>query len=654
MDFFASQDRARRNTKLLVFYFLMSIVGIIFVLWGLACLGLAYSDERPVFDWRPDILAVVTIFTLVVVLIGSWYKTLQLRAGGEYVARMLGGRPVLHATTDLAERRLLNVVEEMALAAGIPAPPVFVLDDEESINAFAAGFTPADAVIGVNRGTLMYLNRDELQGVIAHEFSHIINGDMRLNLRLIGLLHGILLISVIGYYLMRAAGRLGRGSSRKRGEGGMYLFLVGLALWLVGSIGVFFARLIKAAISRQREYLADAAAVQFTRYPDGIAGALKKIGGLLIGSRVRHPAAEEASHMFFSSAFDTWLSGLLATHPPLRERIRRIDPSFDGKFPRVEPLVEAPKVAAEVRRPGRRPAARGAVPLTPVAKDRFRLEATAALASIGQLSAAAREYATELLEKFPAAVRQAAEEPFSARTVVFGLLLERDEAVRAQQLEIVRRREGEPTVAATLKLRAELSALPAEWRLPLLHLVQGTLRHMSREQYLTFRGTVEELIQTDQKITVLEFIIHRILISHLDRHFFAPPPLRPTYHSVRAVEDAAVVLLSLVAHAGRTEPQEAEAGYRAGTVAAGLDAAAPLLPLQECSLARVQEALDKLRLAIPAVKKRILSGIFVVAAKDALLTVAEAELMRAIAESLDCPMPPLFAGALPPHEQTHS
>src|SRR6185503_5521388 len=289
-------------------------------------------------------------------VVGSLYKIAALRSGGQAVGRLLGGRPLQPNTRDFKERRLLNVVEEMALASGLAVPTVYVLDQEKGINAFAAGFGPGDTVIGVTRGCLDLLSRDELQGVIGHEFSHALNGDMRLNLRLMGLLHGILVIAMIGYWILRTSGgsssSSSSGSSSKKSSGNQLAFL-GLAFMVIGGIGVFFGRLIKSAVSRQREFLGDAAAVQFTRNPSSIAGALKKIGGLAAGSRIVNSHAEEASHLFFGNGmgkgFSVKLDDMLATHPPLADRIKRIEPDFDGKLPAVDAgaVSQAQQLAAK-------------------------------------------------------------------------------------------------------------------------------------------------------------------------------------------------------------------------------------------------------------------------------------------------------------------
>ena len=304
---------------------------------------------RPRSDfWDPGLLAAVALGTTVVIALGSLYKVSELASGGEVVAHMMGGRLVDPQTTDLAERRLLNVVEEMSLASGVPVPPVYVMDNEPSINAFAAGFRPTDAVVAVSRGCLQYLTREELQGVLGHEFSHVLNGDMRLNLRLIGLVYGILVLSIIGYFVMRSAGWAGsvaRIPTIAAATIAPPIFFIGLALYILGYLGVLLGNIIKAAISRQREFLADASSVQFTRNPSGLAGALKKIGGLAEGSRINDPHAHEISHMFFGDAFAGSIFNLFATHPPLEERIRLLDPNFDGSYAAVEALPDADDAA---------------------------------------------------------------------------------------------------------------------------------------------------------------------------------------------------------------------------------------------------------------------------------------------------------------------
>ncbi len=348
MDFFQSQDAARKKTKFLVVYFVVAVIGIIIAIYSLLFPVLKYGEQKgrqggSVYDTRPiqqlrrpgffqpDWFLMVAAGVSGVILLGSGYKTLLLSCGGDAVARSIGGRRVDPNTGDADERKLINVIEEMAIASGIPVPEVYVMDEEPGINAFAAGKTFSDAAIGVSRGAMKLLNRDELQGVIAHEFSHILNGDMKLNLRLIGVLHGILVLAIIGRVILRSAAYSGRSSRDDRGAGAIFMIL-GLGLLVIGYIGVFFGHLIKSAVSRQREFLADASAVQFTRNPDGIGGALKKIGGLSYGSQLLSAHAEEVSHMTFGNSLPSGFMQSLATHPPLADRIKAIDGNWDGKF----------------------------------------------------------------------------------------------------------------------------------------------------------------------------------------------------------------------------------------------------------------------------------------------------------------------------------
>ncbi|MFQ5844256.1 MAG: M48 family metallopeptidase [Planctomycetota bacterium] len=353
MNFFQHQARAQRNTVRLVVFFLLAVV-LIFCALGLV--GLVAKAAMNTHDpgsrftwWDPELLGWIGAITLAVIAGGTLIRISELRQGGPAGGQPRGGPRVDRSTTDPGRRRLINVVEEMAIASGVSPPLVFVLEHETGINAFAAGYSPHDAAVAVTRGCLDLLNRDQLQGVIAHEFSHIFNGDMRLNIRLIGVLHGILVIGMLGAGAMRAAAYAGRGRSRD-GRGALALLAIGAMVAAVGYVGVFFGRLIKAAVSRQREFLADASAVDFTRNPAGVAGALKRIGGFSGHSRIRSRHAEEMSHMFFSNALSRFylFGSAMATHPPLPERIRRIEPGWDGRFPAVRAAPAAKAKGAPV------------------------------------------------------------------------------------------------------------------------------------------------------------------------------------------------------------------------------------------------------------------------------------------------------------------
>jgi Zn-dependent protease with chaperone function len=655
MDFFEAQDRARRKTALLVFYFVLAVVLMIAALYGAAVFvlgqgqaasaGAAARSGDIAIDWlQPGLLAAVSGIVLLVILAGSGAKFAELRAGGEHVAAQLGGRRLDPNSRDPAERRILNVVEEMAIASGVAVPPVYVLRKEPGINAFAAGFTPDDAVIGINQGTLDYLTRDELQGVIAHEFSHILNGDMRFNLRLIGVLQGILLLSIIGYYALRIGGSVRRSNRDDKGGGAFaVILLLGLAAWIIGSIGLLFGRLIKAAVSRQREYLADASAVQFTRNPAGIAGALKKIGGLSAHSFVRSPEAETASHMFFGSAFKRMAYSPFATHPPLTERIQRIDASFQGAFPRTRPLEQG---RADIAAPSTTPSA----PSTPqmpwdriLPGGRLPLEPALAVAAVGAPGTDDVAWSRHVLQQVPPALQTAARDAFSARALVFALLLDQDDEVRRRQIGLVEKLAGPPTRREVEKLSGPLRDLDPAARLPLVELAQGTLRELSPGQYREFRGAVTALAHADQQISLFEFVLHRLLVKHLDRTFRKSAPTRVRYHKAAAIRDEAALVISTLAHLGRMDAQQTQAVFRQAMRMIRDQGPAELLDRKDCSLAGIDRALDRLAACSPTLKQRLLRAATHCVAADGQVMAGEAELLRVIAGSLDCPMPPIHS-----------
>lgn len=647
MDFFENQEAARRKTSVLVFYFVLAVVGMIAALYFVAIAIFGMRSKNDFELWQPGILLLSATGTILVIALGSTYKSHQLRGGGESIAVLLGGRLLHPSTTDRFERRLLNVVEEMALASGTPVPAVYLLDDEKSINAFAAGHTPGDAVIGINQGTLDTLSRDELQGVIAHEFSHILNGDMRLNLRLVGILHGILMLALIGYYTLRFAGVGTRHRSNGRSNGrqnGGQLILLGIAMLAIGYLGLFFARLIKAAVSRQREYLADASAVQFTRNPAGIAGALKKIGGLAAGSRMTSPEAETASHMFFGNSRGTLLQ-LFSTHPPLVKRIQRIDAGFDGIYPSVQSLTNEPTEGK--KRELKKDAEKS--PLDPLLRtlgaagmgNHFPIDPVVVAATIGAPDTTHVVYAKNLLAQLPDALTQAVHDTFSGRAIVLAMLLDDDPAIRTRQLEIVADTLDEPTRLETIKLRPLVESQGVAARLPLAELVQRTLHGLSPTQYGSFRKTVVELAQADGKIDLFEFSLQRGLIRRLDHHFRRTKPPATVYLAIGALVDEISDLISALTHFGHSDEAAARNAFEQAVVAAGLSKAILQRNRSDCSLKSVAKALDKLAQASPPIKKRVLHAATVGVMTDGQITLVEAELLRTIADSLDCPMPPL-------------
>lgn len=653
VDFFQLQDNARRQTTRLLVMFGLSVIAIIIVLYFVVAIGMAgverehqssthhWSSLPPERSlWQPAVLLWVAGGTLVVVGLGSLYKIAELSAGGEHIALMLGGRLVNPQTSDLAERRLLNIVEEMALASGIPVPPVYVLDSEGSINAFAAGHEPGDAVVAVSAGALRYLNRDELQGVMGHEFSHILNGDMRLNLRLIGIVYGILVLAVIGYYTMRFAGAASSGDSKKSG-GAAGVFMFGLVLTILGYVGVFFGNLIKSAISRQREYLADASSVQFTRNPGGIAGALKKIGGLDDGSRIHDAHANEISHMFFSDAFMGSFFQLFATHPPLADRIKAVEPDFDGRFPEVQPVSLTDEPAKKTS-PSERLKKIPILGSDTVAAGVVGLSAGEMVRKMGRPGTFNYDQAGRIVENIPDVLHAAVHEPLTAQAVVFASLLGREDAsLRTRQLQLLQAKTSPALYQHVEQLAVTVQALPPESRLPLVSLAVPALKMASVQQYETFRQIVDELVSADNHVDLFEYCVRTILFHCLDVHYGLAKPPKIRYRTVNAIAQPASTALSMLAYVGHTTQDAAERAVTAG--AQHLSDDVTLVPIAQCTYKNFELALNELAQSTPGVKQRIIEAVTATVLADAKANVEECELLRAIASTLECPMPPMFA-----------
>jgi Zn-dependent protease with chaperone function len=588
MDFFESQALAHRKTKWLILYFALAVAGIIATLHIIAALALGES----LTDWR--MLGMISGGVIIVVSLGALYRIAELSRGGGVVAQMLGGRQLAPHTTEPREMQLRNVVEEMSLASGVPVPDIYVLDDEAAINAFAAGNTAGDAVVAVTRGALDQLTRDELQGVIAHEFSHILNGDMRLNVRLIGVLTGILLLAILGRILFQLAGNGGSSDSDSR-KSAMAFFAIGAALWLIGSIGVLFAKLIKAAVSRQREFLADASAVQFTRNPDGIAGALYKIGKLT--SKLEAPRADEASHLFFGNGLGDSFSSLFATHPPIDERIRAIDPGFEPSRVRETPPPSE----------------------TPAAKPR----------------AVPGVIAGTLLSALPAFARDAAHETASAVPLIYALLLSNDPATRERQLAaITLNPQDRAELDRDIKRSGEITDAIA-----MMNLCLPALRQLSDTQYTSFRENVRKLIACDGQVDLFEFVLHKALVSHVDHYFTKSRGPAVKYRSlVPLVPDIVTTLSALAWYADET-PEAREAAFQAGVAALMLKPGVfPMQRIDGCDFAALEPALDHLAEADPPTRRTIFNACNQAVRHDGVIQPREAALMRAVSDVLSCPM----------------
>ena len=652
MDFFEAQALAKKRTARLVVLFILAVLGTIVASYGAALLiqtllthqGIIAETGQPQVEllWQPGLFIGIAAVTLAIVCVASFIKWMSFRGGGSVVATSLGGKRINPHTKDFKERQLLNIVEEMAIASGTPVPSTYVLADDASINAFAAGLTTHDAVVAVTQGTLDALNRDELQAVIGHEFSHILNGDMRLNLRLASVLFGILVIGLAGRSMfhavrfMRFSGR--RSSSGKKGGGGGAIILiylaVALAVTIIGYVGYFFGRLIQAAVSRQREFLADASAVQFTRNPDGITGALKKIGGQSADPELTSRHAAEINHSMFAQAFRAKFGGSFATHPPLRRRIEAIDPQFDGKFTRP---------SREEGRPEPLPAKSKSnpPPLPSVLNqpsDRL-LDPTTLLATIGLLSTEQIDYAQLLLAELGDDLREAARSPETAEPLIYALLLDRAEAPRLHQLSLI-----EPAVANTTRaFFDQLRDQPIDVRLPLAQLALNGLRELDSAGQSHLKFTMKQLAESDAQVTSLEYALQRVVSHGLDAAHAPAVHARDHIYSFGAVGKHTGVFLSALAHAGTADTNAARQAF---------EAARPQIPLMksvvlefvesdQIDLAKLDEALDRLALAAPPIKQRVVAAACAVIVHDGSAQSGEIELLRAACAALDVPMPPV-------------
>jgi len=690
MDFFGFQDQAQRSTRKLVFLFFIAIAAIIIVLY-IATVQLfipphgfegppeqhllkfftklnlnpppGMTLEQWLIDrdwWYPKLFLGLAVIITALILGGTLYKTSQLNKGGQTIATMLGGRIILPDIADADERRLLNVVEEMAIAAGTPVPAVYLLDREPGINAFAAGFSQKDTVLGITRGCLALLSRDELQGVIAHEFSHILRGDMRLNMRLMGTVFGITMISMVGYFILRfttTGFRFGIGSSgsvKKKGKGGglgVGVLVFGALLFVLGYMGVFFGNLIKSAIARQREFLADASAVQFTRNPSGLAGALKKIGGLAQGSRILSPHAHEASHFYFSNGIRNGFFGFLATHPPIAKRIIRLDPSFTGNYPEIQlPEIQAPAKAEPDPHPSMAGKSTASTePIIPVVPPRQFV------ASIGMLTADQIDYAAGLRKKLPEALQEAVREPVGASAIVLSLLLSGKNSIRTSQMEMLRE-ESAPAVFKEIEnLYPCVQSLKPAMRIPLVDWAMPALRSFSDKQYANFRALTERLISADRQIDLFEYSIQRMLRRRLDAYFHNEQQPSVKYKKTEDILPEALYLLSALAWTGHASETGAFEAFLAGAHQLNLSRQRDFTlepDSKQVDLQQLDKKLEMLSLAGPYVRKNLLFACAHTVASDGRILEPERELLRAVADSFDLPVPPFVREIMQQSDKT--
>jgi Zn-dependent protease with chaperone function len=641
MDFFRRQAETRRLSRWLVLLFILAIVACViavdFVVVTAAtilsqdALTVAPPAAGLWFQQYPGLVMLSSIVVVGVIGCSSIIKTSQLSAGGSVVAQSVGGTRVTADTNDPLRKRLLNVVEEMAIASGVPVPAVYVLEREPGINAFAAGHNPSNAAIAVTRGALTTLNRAELQGVIAHEFSHVLNGDMRLSTRLIGWLFGLMVIALIGRFVLRFAPRGGGG--RKGGGAIVIIMAAALAVMILGHIGLFFGRLIQAAVSRKRESLADASAVQFTREPTGLRNALVKIGALGVGSKLQDTDGEQVAHLLFAAG----VTRAFATHPPLEERIREIDPGFrPGEFEamRIRMNEERALNTEEASRPQPEAAERlegvlqGAIVLAPAMVSQL----------VGNPGTSHVQRAQELRVSLPPEITAAARDAERARALFLALALDSTEDARGRQLAFIEQQMGRDQRLAMEGLWPAIDSLDAAQRMPALLQAFPALHQLGRQERQALLVCLNELLIREGRVSIHAYALRKLAQVHLRDEL--QPGTRAFHVSIAGVAEDLQALFSVLALSGSEDETEARRAYETGM--------AQLLPMRRPPFQRLADwqprldvALNRIDRLAPAGKEMLVQALVRTISHDLRMTIAESELLRAVCATVHCPLPPL-------------
>lgn len=621
MNFFERQRQVRTASKRLVFLFVLAVLGITAIV-NFAVIVATVSQERATPQQVIWLSAVVSGAVLLMIAGVSIIKTLMLRhGGGVKVAESLGAVRVPDMPTEPQLKRYRNIVEEISIASSTPVPVLYYLPDEAGINAFAAGYTPADAAVCVTQGSLDRLNRDELQGVIAHEFSHIVNGDMRLSIKLIGVLAGITALSVIGRMLLYSGGR-------RSG-----LPVLGLAALAAGWIGVFFGRLIKAAVSRQREYLADASAIQYTRQTSGLTGALKKIGGLEAGSRLRNPKTENVSHMLFGEGMK--FSALYATHPPLIKRIQVLEPDFTPS--NLEQLrdtwrYQPPDGLEEDSRMGFAEA--------PVMQASPRcLDAREYAAAVGNPTADSYEAGVRIRKGIPQNIADLAHNSATAVPLIYGLIFDRNKNVRQAQYGIVARYHGKQVADESWRCGAELVHLDPSLRLPVASIAFPALRHRPEAEVRLVTSVLGELINADGQIDVFEYCLGTLVFVGLNEALTSGSPWKVKRQTLASAQDAIACLIAVLAQTGNSDPRVAAMAFQRGISVAFPQARIPFQPVHGVfALEPVWPVIDGME---GNDKATLIAAVVTTVMADRVVTVEESELLRTVCGVLHCPVPPV-------------
>lgn len=624
MDFFEHQAKAHQFSRWLIVLFILAVAATIGIADLLISITFSYYTKSYMSMQTHFIVMITTFF---VIMIASVYRLNSLDNGGRQVAEELGFWLVPSATRDPRERQLINVVEEIAIASGYPVPPTYIMHTD-NLNAFAAGYTEHDAVIGVTSGLLEMLNREELQGVIGHEFSHIINGDIRINLNMTGILFGILFISLTGQKLLNIGGKLTTKDSDGNHIAGIFA-IAGIFLVMVGHVGLTFGEIIKASLSRQREFLADASAVQLTRNPTGISNALKTIGGSQRETVIRGVQASEFSHFFFLDGIKHILPWS-DTHPELEERIQRIEPNWDGRYIRKKRAKQPPKSQPKPSRKQTQPITSATVSASVVLET---------IMMAGMPSNNHMQYARQLIKAIPKPLHTASQSPLSANALVLGLMMHqsllKDTAAQSRLLPNL----GQLIMQELRQLLNALLTLKIQYRLPLISMSLPALKGLSPKQKTALNTDLLTIIHADDTVEVWEWALHYWITQLALRK---PEIPKPKYDDFSQIADETTLLVSAVAYA--SSKAISETAQRLVFKAAERELGITLGIVNKAALTsdKLVKAVEDLRYLNPLLKANFLKALSLVAQHDGVIEAKEIELIRTIAEGIGCPIPPVI------------
>ncbi len=658
MNFFEQQDKARKKTFWLVLYFLLAIFFIILAIDLVVVGAIIYTNPAPyvkvtnfgyllnheaVFNLVIMTALAVSPVIVFIIILGTILKIFALSGGGVSVANMVNATPISPNTTDFLEKRFVNIVEEMSIAAGTPVPQLFVMENEPAINAFVAGYKPEDTVMVVTKGALTQLSRDELQGVVGHEFSHVYNGDMHINLKLMGILGGLLMIGQAGYFLLRFFGNSNSRSSSDRTDGriAIAVIIIGIGLLVIGYIGLFFGRLIKAAVSRERELLADASSVQYTRNPQGIIFALKRIQKSEKGTNLNTKNVEDVSHLCFGSARWVMFNNLLATHPPLDKRIEILDPQ--GEFANVplKDLKDDLKSTTEKKSPQTSLNTLGMIGGATVLAGTGMVQTSVSniQSSIGKPTNDNVMVAQKLLAHIPDSVKDVSHDPAKVENIYYALVLSELEDKTEKIIQILQKEIASDDLKQVLDLGKLFMNLPKAAQLPLIDISMPAFKSNTQEKRASIVQTVQKIMAVGEK-KLFEFTLLSLLQKSMQDKI--PKDSKVKYNDFKPVlTEVSLLIIAVLKVTTQDESKQNSEFVRLMKNFTDNNIERPAIG--SAQPIKFQEVLSTLNQLAPLCKEKLINTLLDAISEDGVINLSEAELVRAIAANLDCPIPPIVA-----------